>query len=101
MKSMRLLPELVDFLRRNKYIYTVRRFRYSLTDTPVEIEGVGPCDRVHIAQICNKESLEKYVYASGFASIDDWWKKIKTFNKGYVGPYYLYEITMQEIHETT
>jgi len=95
-KGMQLLPELVEFLVKHKYIYTVRRYRYSLLDHSINIEGAGPCERVHIVQISRKEDLGEYVYKSGFDSVDIWWKQIKRFSKGYVGPYYLYEITTEE-----
>lgn len=96
MKGMKFLPDLAKFLRENGCIYTVRRYRYSLGDTPVSIEGVGPCDRVHIRQVSRKEDLTDYVQLSGFQTADDWWHKIREFNRGYVGLLYLYEITTLE-----
>ncbi len=96
MKGMALLPELVACLQRYGYLYTVRRYRYSLLDTPIIIKGVGICDRTHIVQVQRKENLEAYVYRSGFDTVDAWWRKIKELNKGYVGPFYLYEITLEE-----
>jgi len=96
MKKMQMLPELTAFLKEHEYIYTIRKFRYSLTDNLVDIDGVGTCERVHIRQINRKEDLEKYVDRSGFNTLDAWWKKIKTLNREYVGPYYLYEITTKE-----
>lgn len=97
MKKMRFFPELAAFLKEHKYIYTVRRYRYSLLDNLIYIDDVGVCERVHIQQIRGKENLEEYVSRSGFETIEDWWKKIKTINKGYVGLYYLYEITTKEM----
>ena len=96
MKKMQFLPELVSFLKENGYIYTVRKYRYSLEDHRIQVDGVGICERARIDQASSRRDLEPYVYKSGFKTVDDWWKKIKEFNRGYVGPYYLYEITLEE-----
>ena len=101
MKKMQFLPKLAAYLKEHNYIYTVRKFRYSLLDNEIEIEGVGPCERVHIQMVSKKENLAEYVYRSGFASLDEWWKEIKRMNREYVGPFYLYEIATKELHETT
>lgn len=96
MKKMRFLPELAQFLKENDYIYTVRKYRYLLTDPYIEVDGVGRCQRARIGQICCKKDLESHVDKSGFKTADDWWKKIKELNKGYVGSYYMYEVTVEE-----
>lgn len=92
--KMQFLPELAAYLKEHSYIYTVRKFYYSSPDDLVEVEGVGTCKRVYISQINNKEALIGYIYASGFKSVGDWWKEIKRLNRGYVGPFYVYEVTV-------
>ena len=96
MKKMMFLPKLTAFLNAHEYIYTVRKYRYSLPDPYVQIDGVGVCSRARVDQVNRKEDLTSYVDKSGFATIDEWWKKIKAFNSGYVGPFYLYKITKEE-----
>lgn len=96
MKKMQFLPELAKFLKEHQYIYTVRRYHYSLLEHYVEVEGVGKCERARVATIYNQTNLEPWVHHSGFTTIDDWWRKIKELNKGYGGPYYLYEVTVEE-----
>ena len=98
MKGMRFLPELAEFLKENGHIYTVRRYRYSLGDRNIQVDGVGTCQRQLVGtHIDTRRDLEPYVYKSGFKTANDWWKKIKEFNKGYVGPFYLYEVTIEDI----
>lgn len=100
MAKMRFTPELASFLKEYKYIYTVRRFRYSPSDRCVEIDGVGICQRQLVnIHVDSKRDLAEYVDKSGFKTVDGWWKAIKSFNKGYVGPFYLYEITLEGVDE--
>ncbi len=90
MSQMQLLPELTAYLNRTKIILTVRK--YNMRPDTIYIEGVGPCFRLPIGEIHNKEELEPYYQQSGFNSLDAWWKAIKKFIRT-PGPYYLYEIT--------
>lgn len=97
--KMRFLPELVKCLNEHGYIYSVRKHRYALDGNSIQIDGVGTCQRARIGQINRRTDLVPYVDRSGFETVDDWWKKIKEFNKGYVGPFYLYEITKESEEE--
>ena len=96
MTKMRFMPELAEFLNEHGYIYTVRKFRYPLTEGCVEIDGVGRCQRARIGEASKKSDLEPYADRSGFKTVDDWWKKIKELNRGYVGPFYVYEVTTKD-----
>lgn len=96
---MQFIPELALFLKEHKFIYTIRKFRYSLQDHHVEVEEVGKYSRSRIATIFAKEDLLPYVLNSGFATAADWWHKAQELNKGYYGPYYLYEVTVEEGEE--
>ena len=77
MSDMQFIPTLRLFLSEKGSIYTVRRFRYQLTE--VDVEGVGRCKRTLIRYISSKEQLSDYVVQSGFNSVEQWWKAIQTF----------------------
>ncbi len=74
---MQFLPSLRDFLNRNGAIYTVRHYRYRVTE--VYVEGVGRCKRTLIRYISDKGQLSNYVAQSGFDSVDEWWTVIRRF----------------------
>jgi len=92
MQQMTFLPELKEFLKRHRLVYTLRKYRY--TDRFCHILGVGICERKHVATINRFEGLATWVSRSGFDDIDAWWRKAKSLNPNYVGPFHLYEIAI-------
>ncbi len=77
--EMAMMPTLVEFMKTNKFIYTVRRFDYKVKH--VVVDGAGKCIRTKITHITNKFDLEPYTKDSGFASTEQWWKTIRTFTR--------------------
>lgn len=81
MATMRFLPSLQEYLKKNGVIYTVRRFFYDPKNNLVFIPGVGACKRQLIdTDGVTKEKLLPYWSQSGFKSVDDWWNKIMDIN---------------------
>ena len=74
---MQFLSKLRDFLNENGSIYTVRRYKYRITE--VYVESVGRCKRTLIRYVSNKEELSDYVEQSGFSTVEEWWKTIRAF----------------------
>ena len=74
---MKFLPELRDFLREHRVIYTVRG--YDMRRAGVVVEGVGPCRRIPMGRVVTREDLRIYVGVSGFSSLEDWCDKINDF----------------------
>lgn len=85
---MMLMPELGQFLIKNGFIYTVRK--YKMIEKEVDVDGVGLCLRRPRGQIFDKKELEWCAKYSGFDSLDDWWKKIRQFIPNKRDPMYLY-----------
>ena len=77
---MKFLPELRDFLREYKVIYTVRG--YDMRPAWVNVDDVGRCRRTPLGRIHNREELVPYVDLSGFSSLGDWCDKINEFCYG-------------------
>lgn len=48
MPTMSFMPELKEFLLKNGYIYTVRKYR--MTKAVVDIDGVGRCNRIPVTE---------------------------------------------------
>ncbi len=55
MRKMQFIPELSNFLLKNGFIYTVRKYRMSQLN--IEAEGVGLCRRIPLGEIEEKEDL--------------------------------------------
>ena len=86
---MAFMAKLFNFLKANRYIYTVRKYDYK--GEHAFVEYIGICKRTKVTQITNKFDLEPYTPYSGFESTEEWWKQIRTFIK--VGePKYLYKV---------
>ena len=68
------------------FVFTVRRYKYEknvcLVDNLVY-------KRVMIGIVERKEDLDEYLDGSGFRSVDDWWRMIKSFCKNDVKYMYL------------
>ena len=90
--EMHFLPELKQFLKTNRVIYTVRKYR--MTKKEVEVEGVGVCTRVPLGKIDTPDQLEPYVGMSGFDSLSDWLLKIRRFIPP-EGDWYLYRVGLK------
>lgn len=91
-RKMSFLPELQEFLKENKLIYTIRK--YDMDERDVEIEGVGICHRKPLGKIEHKESLGVFVKSSGFDSLQAWLQKVKLFSRP-GDDLYLYEVTYE------
>lgn len=87
---MSFLPELTSFLEEKGKIYTVRHLDYGTSI--VTVEDVGLCKRLFIRGVYCKDDLLPYLSFSGFTSIQDWWKKIRSFIRP-PAKMYLYEVT--------
>jgi len=87
---MSFLPELKNFLKVNKTIYTVRR--YKMPAAVVAVEGIGRYKRLPMGTIETKEDLLPYVMQSGFNKVEDWWAKIEYFIPDPKDIKYLYEV---------
>jgi len=74
---VKFLPELREFLREHKTIYTVRG--YDMKPAWVTIEGVGMCRRTSLGRVHGRGDLASYVGLSGFSSLEDWYDKINEF----------------------
>jgi len=94
MSNMSFMPQLKAFLKRNKIIYTVRK--YKMADAMVEVDGIGECHRIPIGIIEKKEDLNDYVDGSGFSTVDEWWTKIKYFIPGSWTTKYIYKVEVEE-----
>lgn len=90
MSSISFIPELKEFLKGNKFIHTVRK--YKMTDALVEVSGIGECHRIPLGEVYKKENLIPYVESSGFSTIDGWWNKIKFFIPSNKDSMYLYKV---------
>lgn len=78
MKAMKFDVECVRrCLVESGVVYTVRG--YEMKDGLVLVDGVGVCRRKRLGEVVRKEDLEKFVELSGFASVEEWWKKIEGF----------------------
>ena len=89
--DMQLMQELQDFLKDNRRIFSVRKFK--MKSSMVLVNGEIKCKRLFIHQIYEKSELLPYVPESGFKLLDDWWKKIK-HHIPTEGPYYLYKVEL-------
>jgi len=92
-RTMSFLPQLKYYLKGMGIIYTVRK--YKMTDALVDVVDVGKCHRIPVEEIHSKEDLLPYVKQSGFASLDDWWNKIKEFIPNGNDPMYLYKVEVK------
>lgn len=93
MRTMSFMPELKAYLKDNGFIYTVRK--YEMTDTMVEVEGIGECHRMPLGRISSKEALDSYWNHSGFISLELWWDKIRQFIPNIKEPMYLYKVEVK------
>ena len=91
---MQFMPQLGRFLRENKAIHTVRK--YKMADKEVDAEWVGLCTRTLIGIVKSLEDLEPYVKDSGFKTKEDWWKKIREFAPNKKDVLYLYRVEVKE-----
>jgi hypothetical protein len=87
---MSFIPELRDYLKEHKVIYTVRK--YKMSPAIVEIEGVGQCKRLPLGIISCKDDLGDYYKESGFPTVEAWWAKIIYFIPRAEDIKYLYRI---------
>lgn len=94
MSRMDFTSGLAEFLMREGKIHTLRKYKYS--GQQADVLGVGEVNRHHVATIHRKEDLEPYLLSSGFATTEAWWKMARKLNKNYLGPFYLYEVTLKE-----
>lgn len=90
MPTMSFMPQLKEFLLRNGYIYTVRKYR--MVEAVVEISEVGRCNRIPVLENISKEDLLPYVEFSGFPTLEDWWAKVRYFTPDKSLPLYLYKV---------
>lgn len=90
MPTMSFIPQLKEFLLRDKIIYTVRK--YKMVKAVVDIEGVGRCNRLPVLEDLSKEDLLPYLRFSGFPTLDQWWAKVRYFTPEESIPLYLYRI---------
>lgn len=90
MGTMSFLPRLCEFLLEHGEIYTVRKYR--MPEIDVSVSGVGVCMRHRLGRIADKEQLGQFVALSGFATADEWWKKILYFIPLENAPKYLYHV---------
>jgi len=79
MSVMHFIPELAEYLRQNRRIYTVRAYHYSTSEATVP--DVGLCRRELIARLSDEDvpSLKPYVDESGFTTLKAWISKIRHF----------------------
>lgn len=92
--EMPFLPELTRFLAERGKIRTLRKYKYLQSE--IAVRGVGYCHRTFLKEVnSSKDLTEEDVSWSGFADTNAWWKKAKSFTRGYVGPIYLYEVTYE------
>lgn len=89
---MQFLPELKNFLKENKLVYTVRK--YKMSEAIVNVEGIGWCRRLPMGTIESQEDLLPYILDSGFAKPEDWWAKIRYFIPNVKDAKYLYRVEM-------
>lgn len=88
-RRMQFFPELSGYLREHGVIYTVRKYDMDLR--LVEAEGAGLCKRIPLGEVKDTEDLREYADESGFDTLEDWVKKIKSMiPKG--SPWYLYKV---------
>lgn len=92
MTEMQFLPKLKEFLAENGHIYTVRK--YKMVEKDVWVDGVGLCHRIPLGRVLSSEALIDYFVGSGFDTVEDWWKKIKSFVPS--GELYLYKVEVKE-----
>ncbi len=90
MSSMSFLPELVEFLRKCGFIYTVRK--YEMYTGAVEVEGLGRCWRTFMGLVTEQNDLKPYVRYSGFDSLESWEEKIRFFIPNREVKKYLYKV---------
>lgn len=79
MNTMRFNVKVVrDFLITNGYVYTVRKYHYSVYYAwcPDINRAVT---RLFCAEIHTEKDLEPYLNGSGFKTINDWWYRILEF----------------------
>ena len=93
MADMQFLEELRDFLREERVIYTVRK--YKMAPKLVHVEGVGSCRRVPMGEITGAGDLAPYYTYSGFPTMGDWWAKVRSFIAP-GEPMYLYRVEVEE-----
>jgi len=78
--TMHFMPSLREYLLRNNFVYTVRKYRYTPSQGMVFIPGVGGCHRELVKENVTKGDLVSYSGSSGFATVDDWWDMIVKIN---------------------
>lgn len=89
---MHFKAKLQLFLRKNRCIYTVRRFLYENLGT-VFVPGVGDCKRYLVKEDVSPEDLVQYLEWSGFSSVEEWWSKIEQLNYEHKDcKYHLYKL---------
>ena len=93
MATMHFLPFLQEYLLKNNFIYTVRRFKYAPGHGVVFIPGVGACHRELIKCNITKEDLVPHSGSSGFPTVEDWWNKIVKINPN-LPVLYLYYVSI-------
>lgn len=94
MPTMSFMPQLKEFLLRNRLIYTVRK--YKMVEAVVDISGVGKCNRIPQGVVTKREELLPCIEQSGFASVKDWWAKVRYFTPDESVPLYLYRVEIVE-----
>lgn len=90
MPTMSFMPQLKEFLLKNGYIYTVRKYR--MVKAVVDIEGVGKCNRIPVLENISEKDLLPYVESSGFEALGYWWAKVRYFTPDESVPLYLYKV---------
>ncbi len=92
MPSMSFMPQLKEYLLKNGFIFTVRK--YKMKEDTVLILDVGACHRLPIGLVKDKVDLFPYVEHSGFLTLEDWWTKVKYFIPRESDPKYLYKVDL-------
>ena len=88
--KMDLAKGLQDFLKKNKTIYTIRK--YSMREAPVKVEKLGLYIRIPLGRVREIE-LPKYVKLSGFTTVDSWLDRLKKINgEDIINSMYLYKL---------
>jgi len=68
-----------DCLVNNGVVFTVRSWEGYSVLSKVAVDGIGFCMKKRLMRVTRKEDLKQYLSLSGFASLDDWWAKVRAF----------------------
>ena len=84
----------LDCLKLNSEVYTVRAWQSKLKYSVVEVNNVGSCVKEKISKVSSMQDIREYVHLSGFDSAQEWWDQVAKFG---ATDGWLYHVSVLEV----